>query len=410
MSLTPSNADPVLKQLYRDENLEDLTNKRNPFLTLLKRMEKFEGRNMPVVPLYGNPQTVSASFAIAQAAAAGESSKWAEFLMTGSTKHSIVTITGEAISATRSDMGSFVRAVKNETDRGLVQLTNSRATELFRSGWGDIGTIGTIPGASTSITLANASDGVSFEVGQKHVFSESQAAHVLRSASPLTVVAVSRGKDTSTVTYGASLGSVSAVVGDTIFNYGDRENSGTPSRLVVAGVEAWCPVTAPASSEDFFGQDRSVDSRLYGLSQDSSGQSPEEALLDADASVFLEGGAISHFLVNPRTYAELVKSLGSRVRYQDFAKGKVGFSSLQIAGQEGDIAIVADRNVPANRIFGLEMDSWELCSDKKIVRINDDDGLILLRQGSADGVEVRLKSAKAQLVCRAPNHNINIQI
>lgn len=410
MSLSTSNADPILKQLYRDENLEDLTNNKNPFLMSVDRFEKFNGRNMPILPLYGNPQTVSADFATAQSAAAGESSKWGQFLITGSTKYSVVTVTGDIISQTRDDMGSFVRAVKNETDRGLIQLANSRAGELFRSGWGDIGVIGTVPGSASTITLATASDGVAFEKGQKHVFAATQSTSVLRSASTLTVVSVARSKTTTTVVYSGTLASVSAVAGDSIFNAGDRQNSATPARLVVAGVEAWCPVTAPTAGDSFFGQDRSVDSRLYGISQDSSGQSLEEAFLDADASVGLEGGQLDKIFVNPRTYAEAVKSLGSRVRYQDFTKGKVGFSSLMVAGQSGDIAIIADRSVPANRMYGLESDSWLLVSDKKFVRINDDDGLIVLRQASGDGVEVRLKSAIGQLTCKAPNHNINIQI
>ncbi len=411
MALNSSNADPILKQLYKDDLLEDLTNNRNPFLMSVPRFEKFNGKNMPVIPLYGNPQTVSADFATAQTASSVDSSKWGNFLITGNTKHAIVSVTGDVISQTRDDMGSFVRAVKNETDRGLIQLANSRAGELFKSGWGDIGIIGTIPGSASSITLATASDGVKFEKGQLHVFSATQSSSVLRgSGTALTVLSVARGKDTTTITYTATLASASAVVGDYIFNKGDRQDSATPSRVVVAGVSAWLPVTAPTSGDSFFGQDRSLDSRLYGLSQDSTGQSLEEALIDADASVTIEGGSLSDFFMNPRTFAELSKSLGSRVRYQDVQKGKVGFSSIIVTGQNGDIRCMSDRSVPANRIYGLEMDSWLLVSDKKFVRINDDDGLLVLRQPSGDGVEVRLKSAIAQLVCKAPNHNINLQV
>lgn len=411
MSLTTSTADPILKVLYKDEYVDDVTNKKNPLLMALDRFEKFNGRNTPVIPLYGNPQTVSADFATAQAASLLESSKWGNLAITGSTKHSIVVVAGDAISQTRDNMGSFVRAVQNETDRGLIQLANSRACELFRSGWGDIGVIGTIPGAASSITLATATDGVNFEKGQKHVFAAAQATGNLRgSGASLTVTAVARGTTTTTVTYSGTLASVSAVAGDYIFQKGDRQDAATPVRQVIAGLEAWCPVSAPQSGDNFFGQDRSVDSRLYGLSQDSTGQGLEEAFLDADAKVSLEGGSLSHFLVNPVTYSEVAKAMGSRVRPSSFGKGSVGFSSLMVTGQSGDIAIVADRNCPANRIFGVEMDSWQLISDKKFVRINDDDGMIVLRQPSGDGVEVRLKSALGQLLCTLPNHNINIQI
>lgn len=398
----------ALKTLYRDDLLEELVFKRNPFLAMVPKYEGFSSKDMKFPLLYGNPQSVSADFTTAQAAAvAAASSKWAGFSVSRATKHGVAIVSGDTIASTRDDKGSFVRALKSEVDGMLNAMTNRLSVELFGAGWGDLGAIGAIN--SATVTLANINDIVKVEVGQQHVFAASQHADALRdSADYLTVSAVDRSL--GTVTYDAAVSNVSlAAVGDKIFCKGDRQNSASPSELCMLGIEAWIPASAPSSSL-FGGQDRTVDvTRLSGCRQDSSGQPLEEALIDADAAVFREGGELTHFLVTPKNFAELAKAMGSRVRYQPQMAGKIGFSSILVAGQGGDIAVVADRNVPSDRIYGITLDSWELCSDKKIVRINDDDGLTMLRQSSADGVEVRGVS-RAQLICHAPAHNINVTI
>lgn len=408
MSLGLTEIDKALKTIYRDDLLEDLVYKRNPFLAMVPKYEKFSAKDMKFPLLYGNPQSISATFADAQAASLTLSSKWAGFSVTRANKHGVAVIDGETIASTRSDTDAFVRAIKSEVDSMLNGLTNRLCVEAFAQGWGDLGQIGSSSGST--ITLKNKADVVRVEVGQAHVFSSSQNAATLRdSGDDLVVTAVDR--QTGVITYAEA---VSTIVGlandDFIFIKGDRQNSATPSRLCMVGIEGWIPATAPTSGDSFFGQDRSTDAtRLAGLRQDSSGQPLEEALLDADSAVYREGGALSHFLMAPKTFADLVKAMGSRVRYQQVSAGKVGFHSVMVAGQEGDIACVADRSVPSNRIYGVTLESWELASDKKLVRINDDDGLTMLRQASADGVEVRAIS-RHQLVCNAPAHNINVQI
>jgi hypothetical protein len=388
--------------------MDELVYKRNPFLAMVPKFEAFGASTMKFPLLYGNPQSVSASFATAQtAAAAAASSKWAGFEVLRATKHGVAVISGDAIASTRDDKAAFVRALKSEVDGMLNAMTTRIAGEVFGAGWGDLGTIGS--SSTTTLTLANINDIVKVEVGQKHVFSSSRNAATLRdTAQALTVSAVNRS--TGVITYTENVSEIASVAnGDYIFCEGDRQNSASPSALCILGVEAWIPTSAPDSTA-FCGQNRALDVvRLAGNRQDSTGQPLEEALLDADAAVFREGGELSHFLLSPKNFAELAKAMGTRVRYQTQQAGKIGFSSILVAGQGGDIAVVADRSVPSGRIYGVTLDSWELCSDKKLVRINDDDGLTMLRQSSADGVEVRGVS-RAQLICTAPGHQIVVSI
>jgi len=59
--------------------------------------------------------------------------------------------------------------------------------------------------------------------------------------------------------------------------------------------------------------------------------------------------------------------------------------------------------------MGVQLSTWRLYSLGKAVRVIDTDGLQMLRQASADGVEVRYGSY-SNLGCRAPGYNINVNL
>jgi hypothetical protein len=399
--------DKALKTIYRDDLQDDLTYKNNPFLALVPKYEKFSAMDMKFPLMYGNPQSISAVMADAIASAADASSKWAGFLVTRAQKYGVTNISGELIASTRTDQDAFVRALKKEVDSLIKGHSNRLAHEIFKEGWGELAQVGSIAGET--VTLAVPSDIVFIEVGQLHQFSSSKNGATLRdSAQTAKVTAVDR--QAGTVTYDDLTGVSGVAEDDFIFARGDRQNSATPSRLCLVGVPGWITPSAVASNDSFFGQNRSLDStRLAGCRQDSAGQPLEEALLDADSVVTREGGALTHFFVSPKKWASLAKAMGSRVRYQNASNGKIGFSSIAIAGMQGDIQVVADRSVPENRIFGVTMDTLELASDGKLVRLIDDDGMTMLRSYNSDAVEVRTVS-RAQLLCHAPSHNIAISL
>ena len=57
----------------------------------------------------------------------------------------------------------------------------------------------------------------------------------------------------------------------------------------------------------------------------------------------------------------------------------------------------------------LTMNVWKLYSLGKAPKILDTDGLKMLRESTSDAVEVRV-GYYAQLGCRAPGFNVNIQL
>lgn len=66
MSLDLQSFDAALKQHYTSDTVEMMVYKDNPFLALVKKMEDFGGRNLPIPLIYGNPQGRSANFTNAQ--------------------------------------------------------------------------------------------------------------------------------------------------------------------------------------------------------------------------------------------------------------------------------------------------------------------------------------------------------
>lgn len=406
MALDLTSFDSALKEHYTNEAVENMVYKDNPFLALVKKYEKFGGKQAPVPLLYGNPQGRSATFTQAQARGAVTSSKLEDFVIKRVKDYSIATIDNETLEASKGDANAFMEAATTEVDGAIHSLTRSLAIALYRDGFGSIGTVANSGFATTVLTLAHPGDVTNFEVGQQIVFSESAGGHVLRDSGDfLEVVGVNRSA--GTLTTNANLSGVSGIAtGDHIFVRGDREDSATPARLKVSGLDAWLPLVDPTSAL-FFGVDRTKDvTRLGGVRHDGSAQPIEEALIDLASKVAREGGRPDHCFLSFEKYAELEKSLGSKVQYVDLKleNAYVAFRGVIINGPRGSIKCIPDANCPSDRAYMLQLSTWQLMSLGKAVRVIDTDGLSMLRQATADGVEVRYGSY-LNLACRAPGFN-----
>lgn len=398
--------DAALKQHYTDDMVENLVYKDNPFLALVAKMEDFGGRNLPIPLIRGNPQNRSATFSVAQAGTT--TSKLDAFLLTRVKDYSIATIDNETLEASKGNANAFLEAATVEIDGAINSLTRSLAVKLYRDGFGSVGNVNsTVTG--TTLTLLDINDIVNFEVGDVLQFSASSGGDTLRdSGDSVTVSAVNRSAGSMTV---STLSGITGLTsGDFIFKKGDRQDSATPARIVVSGLEAWVPASAP-SATTFFGVDRTVDvTRLGGQRLDATSLPIEEALIEGASRVAREGGKIDHYLMSYATFSSLEKALGTKVQYVDVKmNAEIGFRGIMVNGPRGPIKCIPDQNCPANRVFGLQLNTWKLYSLGKAVRVIDTDGLQMLRQASADGVEVRY-GFYGNLGCRAPGWNINIQV
>jgi hypothetical protein len=398
----------ALKEWYSPRRVQNMVYKDNAFLALVPKSNKFPGVSLPIPIVYGNPTSTSAIFSTAQTQADSGTSvntKVDRFALTRVKRYGVANVDGETMKATESDEGSFLKALKTEVDGVIHQLKRNLAVQLFHGGWGEIGVIGSI--GSSIITLSRIEDVTNFEVGQQLVFSSAESTATLRdSGTAVRVTAVDR--NLGKVTLSATPSGV--VAADTIFLEGDRENSATPTRRCIAGLEAWAPATAPTSTA-FFGADRSLDvTRLGGQRVVGTGAPIEEVLLDGAVMAAREGIAPKHAFMSYGKWASLEKALMGKVKYDTVkATADIAFEAIVVNGPRGPIKCIADQNCPSNRIWMVNFDHLKLHSLGEMIRTINDDGNMLMRQASADGVQSR-HGFYGNLACDAPGSLVNIQV
>lgn len=406
MALDLTSFDAALKQHYTADRVEDMVYKRNPFMAIVPKMEDFGGRNLPIPIIYGNPQGRSKTFSNAKTRGAATSSKLTDFVLTRVHDYSIATIDNETLEASKGDQNAFMTAAKTEIDGAINSLTRSLAVNTFRDSSSAIGQVNATPSNATTwtLTLKQSSDVTNFELGQIINIWSAKSGGTQRSSdgSDVSWEIVAVDRDAGTITLdGTYSGSGTIVANDYIFVEGDRG-------LGISGLADWVPDSAPTSTL-FFQVDRSVDkTRLGGLRMDGSALPIEEALIEADAKVNREGFYLDHFFMNPKKLGDLKKALGTKVQYVNVqANARVSFTGVQVDGEKGPITVLGDFNCPYDHCYGLAMEYWKLYSLGKAVRVIDTDGLQMLRQADADGVEVRY-GFYGNLGCRAPGSNIVI--
>ena len=394
MSLDLTTFDAALKQHYLPIRVENMVYKENPLLAMLAKYESFGGKNMPIPLTYANPQNRSSTFATAQAGAT--TSKHIDFVITRTHDYSLAFIDNETIEASQGNSNAFMEAVTSEIDNAFHSITRSLAVSLYGTGGGSIGRVANGSFAGTTLTLVNTEDVTNFEVGMI-LKTDAVDGTGTENAGELSVVAVNR--DSGAVELSGALSTWSGVAtNDYIFQKGDYGQK-------IKGLQAWIPAVAPTGGDNFFSVDRSVDAtRLAGIRIDGSALPIEEALVKASARLAREGGRPDVVYMGFSKYQELVNSLGSKVQYIEHKVGEIGFEGVMVHGPKSKIKVIPDTNCPSDKAFMLTMNTWKLYSLKKAPRILDTDGLKMLRQGTADGVEVRI-GYYAQVACQAPGMN-----
>lgn len=395
-SLDMTSFNSALKVHYTAQRIEDMVYSDNPLLAMLPKMEDFGGKNLPIPIKIGIPQGRSQDFAIAQANKSA--SIYKDFVLTRVHDYALASIDNETLEASKGNANAFVEAATAEIDGAIKSAVRSLAVSLFRAKSGTIGRVASF--TATTITLVDPESVTNFEVNMVLRASATDGGGTQRTGSAM-ITAVDRDNGVLTLDTTAIL---LLANNDYLVISGDYDAK-------VSGLLSWLPSTAPTSGDSFFSVDRSVDpTRLAGLRYDGSALPIEEALITAASRVAREGGKPDVCFVSYSKHAELEKALGSKVHYVDVnVNPRVGFRGIVVNGPRGPIRVIADQNCPSDRAFMLQMDTWKLYSLGKAPRIQDSDGLKMLREASADAVEVRVVYY-AQLGCTAPGYNINLKL
>lgn len=374
----------------------------------------FAGKYIPVPLIYGTPAGRSATFSNAQNNQTAPA--LASFFVYRVSNYQIATITNELLEATKDNAGAFIDEAKLVMDTAFRNISNDLALDLYSDGSGARGQISAIN--SGVITLSDASSVVNFEVGMALVSYSVSGSTYTQSTGAASGYVIAVNRYAGTITVSASAGGVAGtptnwstsfpmlgVEGDVAFG----SLSATTSFKKVSGLGAWFPQTAPSPSDSFWGVNRSVDSRMYGvIAQNTSNETIEEALIDAASLVAREGGQPDMCFMNFASYSALEKSLGSKVQYVDVRhdEADIAFAGLKIHAPYGPITVIPDRNCPSRTAYLLQMDTLKFRSLGKAPHILTYglEGLEGLRVGNADALEIRI-GYYGNLVCNAPVWN-----
>lgn len=419
----------TLKELYSDDAwvMKDLVFDKNPHLALVPKDESemgMGGKTFPVPVMYDVGAGRSANLSNAQTYQTAPQT--VEFQVTRVSNYSVATLTNDFLRASAANIGAFMPGAELNVKSAFRSASNDLAHDLYGDGSGFRGSYGLGAGtiASGVITLDNLGMVYQFGVGMALVsYSISGLTPTQSTGAAIGyVIAVDTGLGTVTVSasQGGAAGTPAswsasfpnlAQIGDVNFISNGLSSA---NMLKVAGMGAWIPSVAPGGSDNFFGVNRSVSpTKLAGLRfAGGAAESIQDALIDSVnqlAANSSEAGDPDYIFMNPVSYQTLVKQLTSQANYVNVKHDEIdiSFKALVLPTANGEIAILQDRNCPAQTAYIVTLKTWKLRSLGKVPQFLTFPGFydqLGFPVPGSDAVELRV-GYYANLTCNAPGAN-----
>lgn len=422
-----SNQIAALKELYVDDKdyMKNIVYAKNPLLAMFPKNESpdgFAGKYIPVPLEYANPAGRAHVFANAQNQQTASSV--ISYFVYAIQDYQLVTITNLLMEQTKSNAGAFVDEASRTLDNGFRNLSNNMAFELFFGGTASRGIISSagvteLAGVLT-FTLANPQTVVQFEVGMTLQASATDGGAAITGGGSIVaaqVTAVNRGTGAITATVVQGTYAASWAAGYYLQVLGDIGSAGASTiagLLGLSGLQAWVPASDPASSDNFWGVNRSADpTRLAGLRYNASAMTISEGITNALAFGNREGAAFDLIVLDFVSYSTLINELGAKVQYVQLEHDEVevAFEAIHFHSAYGKIPVLADRSCQAQTAWCLTLDSWKLRTLGKAPHIltYGMEGLEGLRVGNADALEIRI-AYYGNVICSAPGYNMQVTL
>ena len=380
-----------------------------------------QGITGPVIPIRsGNSPAVSSNFANAQAQAAIQFTKTEQFAPAWIKKYGLAQIDGLLMAAATSTGGLFDKFCV-QLDGILDGVMNQFSTDIYRSGSGYVGRVGTAAQgetlASTTLVLANPEDIVHFSRGMRLQAAHTEFAALSDGANVVTVLGISSlGGGTLTLSGNLTAGLPSATFGDFLFIEGNHAASQV-SVICIPGVDAWLPIT-PFAGTDATGAPRNTDALLLGTILDTTtatstiaGANKEDLCIEGITASARFGGNPEKmvYFTNPTNYKQLIQTGMSKFR-PTVVKGPygIGFQGARIMATEGEVMVMPDRYCPVQRSYLLDMSTWKYygAGSAEVPRFLNADGVgEILRMTAEDSVESRV-GYYGTIGCNSPVTNV----
>ena len=390
-----SALDALFKTVYVDR-IAKAGYSNFPFLDWVPKKNRVIGNGVKVPIIYGDDVAVSGTATTGYSDFGGLSST--SYTATLGKIYGSTRLTGDAISSAGSKEAAFEEVYEAKVTGLRNAMLRRLAGQVFRTGTGSVGQVGSTSGLSTTLTLENRADIFNFEKGMRIQLSATDGAAVRDSGDYVTITAVNTVA--GTLTLDNALSNISgATTGDYIVLSGDLNTC-------ITGLSGW--ITTSSSPGSLYGMSRTADvTRLSGVKSDGSGKQLDVALIDLCTEVSLHGGNPDAIWVNQLQYANLVKLLQDGARFvAPLNKGEVGFKGISILTPDGPVPVMQDRFCPGDRAYALQKDTWQVFfQEGDLVHVPLQKNGAVWDQVSGTDNWVMLMRSFATMVCLNPGYN-----
>lgn len=394
----------MFKTVYLGRNLAVQSKRKTPaYDNVPTKSDDFDGNLLEFPFNQDMPVGVSPSFTKAKANAT--SSTFDRWQMTTRKKlYGFLTIDGEAMRASRKDIGAWLRLRQKETNeiRDYMKMVLG-GHAFWGDGAGNLAQITSVSGSPvTSIVLTNKRDAVKFHKKQLLVGNPTRTGTVgnLRDAV-YRVDGINRNTGTLTVTRTSGASNVQAAD----YLYLDGAYDAFP-----LGVQAFLPASDPGTGGvpgTLLGMDRTDDVVMKaGFRTSWQGSISETAkLLCADMGQYFDSQESAIWMSRYNWFRlEQEQEAAGRVVRDQTAQARFGSSGIVLQTPEGDITCVSDPYAPQDAFYLLNNPTWETHHLDPLIHVIDDDGLAAIRQTDDDGIEIRLRHW-GENICQRPFQN-----
>lgn len=397
----------LFKRLYVGKDLSNMALRRTPGFKAIEKVDDLDGEGIYIPINYGLPVGAAAPFATAQANT--KASKVDRFFLQRNSYYGFVTVSGEAIHASRRDPAAFLRVKQKEADEALAYIGQQIGASFWGDGSGDIGQITADPGtgATATLQLASPRDAVNIYIGQILQANPTRtgSAGTLR-ADKYEVTKVNRV--TGAIT-GTKIGSANDWdANDYIYVDGNYDS-------MMHGVASFIPASDPGTGgvpASLLGMDRTDDPVMKaGWRGDWQGTISETAERTAALMGQYLNKASSAIWLSRYNWYRLYKeqdSMGKVMRDQR-SEAVFGVPALLMLTPEGEVPVMADPFMREDVGYILDHSTWEIHHLLGLPHMITDDGLQSLRAGSEDSIEIRFR-AWLEAVCFRPFNNARFTI
>lgn len=373
-ALTVTLAQNLRKEIYNDDNLEELTMREHPQLVNLKKDADADcdGRYFFIPVMHNNVQ--NGSHTAATAWNNTTPTEQVAFKVPVTSFYQPIKVAGQLVRTTDKTAkgNNFANVWSSQIESAVRSCGVRMGHEAYGNVGGSLGKIDpTSNPATPTIKLLNIEDAIFFAKGQiiESSANDGTAGGVAKAGS-VVLAAVDYSAGTLTAVGNWTTGIPTVATNDFLFVQGDFG-------LSAPGLASWDPAVAPTAGDNFFGVDRSVSPTLLGgLRYNGTADSYDSVFINAFAYAQRMSFNLmnSVLYINPTNNAALqVAKEGQRFIDSDNDYG-IGITGYHYQG----CTFIVDPDAPVGVAYAYQADAFEMkLNGGTGPRIDDADGLVL---------------------------------